>query len=358
MLRIIHCIILASLIFLPAACELHDKDGEMVWPEYRIEYDSNGGLGSMESTLHQYGSKQQLRENTYHRTAWSFEGWTLSRSGAGKIYEDMSSNANKLTQENGATVTLYAKWSFDSPVMIQVATGNFLMGSDDPLAPSLPAPEHEVTVSRFSIGQHPVTQAQYLAVMENNPSHFNYLVNESNHPVETVSWFDAVEFCNKLSLQEGLEQVYSINGMDVTQDITKTGYRLPTEAEWEYAAKGGNGMGSYTMYAGSNTVGDVAWYSGNSTTSRIVKGRSPNGLNIYDMSGNVWEWCWDWYGPYQAGSAENPTGPENGTKRIMRGGSWNDPAEEARTIYRNDQEPDKLSSNCGFRIVRTINPTS
>jgi formylglycine-generating enzyme required for sulfatase activity len=137
-----------------------------------------------------------------------------------------------------------------------------------------------------------------------------------------------------------------------------TGYRLPTEAQWEYAARGGPSAGSYKIYSGSNTVGDVAWYSGNNGASgtatygtKQVGTKSANELGIYDMSGNVYEWCWDWYGSYPSTAQTDPTGASSGSNRVRRGGSWSHSAQEARSAYRSINDPILRNVNMGFRLL-------
>lgn len=209
---------------------------------------------------------------------------------------------------------------------------------------------HSVTVSDFYIGKTEVIQAQYQAVMGKNPSHFK----GDNLPVESVTWHDAVEFCKKLSQKEGVT------------------YRLPTESEWEYAARGGNQSRGYT-YSGSNDLKEVGWYyenSGNRTLdddnwdfdnlkkyncqTQPVGTKQPNELGIYDMSGNVWEWCNDWYdGNYYKNSpSNNPTGPSSGgSNRVLRGGSWYSHASFCRVAYRFSDDAGGNGGN-GFRVVR------
>ena len=194
-----------------------------------------------------------------------------------------------------------------------------------------------------------------------------------------VNWYHAIVFCNRLSVADGLTPAYemqtaantSIWSTDTatwgtvptsTSDSRwnavrvvagTTGYRLPTEAQWEYAAKGGNNSpGSYT-YSGSNNVGEVAWYSFNSINrTREVGKKAPNGLGIYDMSGNVWEWCWDWWGSYTSTAKTNPTGFSSGTNRVIRGGSWYDSAEVTRSASRIDIYPNYRFYDAGFRLAR------
>ena len=201
---------------------------------------------------------------------------------------------------------------------------------------------NRVTVSDFYIGKTEVTQAQYQAVMGTNPSHFK----GNNLPVESVTWFNAIEFCNKLSEMQELQKVYTISGTNVTSNWNANGYRLPTEAEWEFAARGGikaskGFFGGYKYeYSGSNNVGDVAWYSSNSgSKTQPVGTKQPNELGIYDMSGNVWEWCWDWY--------------TEGTNRVLRGGSWISNDGLLRCANRYDNYPYNANYNVGFRLSRT-----
>jgi len=236
--------------------------------------------------------------------------------------------------------------------------GTFTMGSpaSEPRRDDDEGPQHQVTVSSFYMGKYEVTQKEYQRVMGTNPS------KGDNFPVEFVSWFDAVEYCNKRSQKEGLTPAYTRNGDNVTWNKNANGYRLPTEAEWEYAAKGGNGSpGNYT-YSGSNNIGNVAWYEGNSDykTHEVGK-KSPNGLGLYDMSGNVWEWCWDLYGNYSGSAQTDPQGASSGATRVRRGGSWILSAEFARSTQRNMGYPSNgfiygmyANDGFGFRLVRPV----
>ena len=230
-------------------------------------------------------------------------------------------------------------------------------------------PVHMVTLTGFYMGKYQVTQAQYQAVMGSNPS-YSYGVG-NNYPVYFVSWYDAIVFCNKLSIAEGLSPAYRISGSTNPSDwgtvptsrnstwdaavivAGSAGYRLPTEAQWEYAAKGGNGTpGNYT-YSGSNSAGDVAWYSSNSNSmTHEVGKKKANGLGIYDMSGNVFEWCWDWYGDYENGTQTDPVGAAAGDVRMLRGGCWNSNASFTRSASRINYPPDYSYNFVGFRLVR------
>ena len=216
--------------------------------------------------------------------------------------------------------------------MIKVQGGTFTMGCTSEQGSDCydnENPSHRVTVSSFYIGKYEVTQALWEAVMGSNPSDFK----GGNLPVENVSWDNCQEFIRKLNSKTGKN------------------FRLPTEAEWEYAARGGNKSNGY-KYSGSNSIDNVAWYYGNSgNKTHTVGSKSPNELGIYDMSGNVWEWCSDWYGSYSSGSQTNPTGPSSGSYRVLRGGSWYGDAGDCRVSNRNDDDPDGRYGNCGFRLI-------
>jgi formylglycine-generating enzyme required for sulfatase activity len=189
--------------------------------------------------------------------------------------------------------------------------------------------------------------------MGSNPSH-DYGVGP-NYPVYYVSWYSVVEYCNALSNSQGLDPCYTINGTDISWDFSKNGYRLPTEAEWEYAARGGvNHTDNYKYSGTTDNLGDYAWYDSNSgPTTHEVGTKLPNQLGIYDMSGNLWEWCWDWYSGYTADAQTNPLGPESGIERIRRGGNWGYDAYNCRVSNRYDYDPSTASLINGFRLTRT-----
>jgi formylglycine-generating enzyme required for sulfatase activity len=206
--------------------------------------------------------------------------------------------------------------------MVVVDGGTFIMGAsnDDADANDNEKPAHQVTLSGYAIGETEVTQALWLAVIGSNPSYFtpSYSYDENlQRPVEMVSWNDCQTFITKLN------------------QITGKNFRLPTEAEWEFAARGGNLSNGY-RYAGSNNVDDVAWKYGTSNgTTHAVGAKYPNELGLYDMSGNVYEWCLDWYGRYSSGIQTNPIGPTSGSDHVFRGGDWMENAMACRVSYRN-----------------------
>ena len=220
--------------------------------------------------------------------------------------------------------------NFGDIEMVFVKGGTFTMGATSEQgsdAYSDETPTHSVTLSDFYIGKYEVTQAQWRAVMGNNPSYFK----GDNLPVECVSWNDIQKFIKKLNAQTGKN------------------FRLPTEAEWEYAARGGNQSRGY-KYSGSNDRNN-AWYKDNSSSKTHPVGqKQPNELGIYDMSGNVWEWCQDWYGSYSSSSQTNHTGPSSGSARVLRGGGWSYFAWYCRVSFRYGS-PDSSSSDYGFRLV-------
>ncbi|MCQ2313924.1 MAG: SUMF1/EgtB/PvdO family nonheme iron enzyme [Bacteroidales bacterium] len=222
--------------------------------------------------------------------------------------------------------------------MIKVEGGTFTMGASrkkktganyDKDAESDERPIHSVTLGEYYIGEFEVTQELWEAVMGSNPSHFK----GGNLPVEMVSWNDCQGFIVKLNRLTG-----------------KT-FRLPTEAQWEYAARGGSKSKGY-KYSGSNSINDVAWYTDNSgSKTHTVGTKSPNELGIYDMSGNVCEWCQDWYGSYSSGSQTNPTGPSSGSCRVFRGGGWVSGARLCRVSSRYAFTPFSRYYYFGFRLV-------
>lgn len=254
----------------------------------------------------------------------------------------------------------------DGFVLIQ--GGSFVMGSpeDEPWR-SEDETLHTVTVSDFYISPYEVTQKDYETVMGANPSNFS----GENLPVENVSWLDAAEYCNALSKQAGLTPIYTIDGTNVTWDRSANGYRLPTEAEWEYACRAGtttpfntetsispeesNYYGHYPYEIEDNyfSQGNLATRPGEyRQTTVAVDSFSPNGWGLYNMHGNVSEWVWDYYGEYGMDEVSDPTGPDTGTRRVYRGGAWNDFAKNMRSAYRGTLPEEQGSFNIGIRLVR------
>ena len=243
--------------------------------------------------------------------------------------------------------------------MVLIPTGEFMMGAlpDDENARDDEKPRHKVEITKdFYVGKYPVTQKLYLEVMGYNYSNFE----GEDRPVDNVSWFECVEFCNKLSELEGKEPVYTINGENVTCNWHAKGYRLLTEAEWEYCARGGEEH----LYAGSDTIAQVAWYSDNSSgATHPVGDKQKNGFGLYDMSGNIWELCWDAAlydhefnhvdsSVYTMNPRKDPGVHRAAPVRMVRGGSWENGPGGCRSSFRDEDYSSNFGENLGFRFVR------
>ena len=215
--------------------------------------------------------------------------------------------------------------------MVKIEGGTFMMGapSSDAEAYSNEMPQHCVTLSEYYIAETEVTQALWKAVMGSNPSHFQY----PDRPVEEISWNDCKTFIEKLN------------------QLTDKQFRLPTEAEWEYAARGGGNSHGY-KFSGSDNVDDVAWYTDNcGGETHAVKTKAANELGLYDMTGNVLEWCSDWMAAYTADTVTNPQGPAAGFKRVLRGGSLYNDARRLRVTRRSEYNPTFTDYSVGFRLA-------
>ncbi|MDR2149612.1 MAG: SUMF1/EgtB/PvdO family nonheme iron enzyme [Spirochaetaceae bacterium] len=240
-----------------------------------------------------------------------------------------------------------------------IEAGTFVMGSPDYEEGRYKdeGPQHQVTISRpFYMSTTEINQREWMEIMETNPSQFK----GDDLPVEQVSWFDALEYCNRRSALEDLNPVYTIDkdNNTVICDWTANGYRLPTEAEWEYAARGGALRKKNYAYSGSSDVNRVAWYAENSNAMTHPVGmKQANELGLYDMSGNVWEWCWDYYDWYPTEAQVDPVGPEKSLYRVLRGGGWSEPADGVRSATRGGNMPDVHgdggTTGGGFRILRS-----
>jgi formylglycine-generating enzyme required for sulfatase activity len=258
---------------------------------------------------------------------------------------------------------------------VRINGGTFTMGSpaNEPSRRDNEGPQHQVTVSGFYMGKYEVTQKEYQEIMGTNPSYFK----GENLPVERVSWYDMIEYCNKRSQKEGLTPAYTIDKTrsdpnntsssdtvkwTVTWNKNANGYRLPTEAEWEYACRAGTATPFNT---GNNITTSQANYDGNNPYNNNAKGTyrekttpvgsfAPNGWGLYDMHGNVREWCWDWYGGYSNSSQTDPVGAVSGDYRVLRGGDWHYNASDSRSAYRVNRIPEREDYYIGFRLVRPL----
>ena len=243
-----------------------------------------------------------------------------------------------------------------TPKMVLVPGGQFVMGGG--------GSNGLVTLVSYYLSECLITQKQYSYVMGKNPSK---LLGD-DHPVECVNWCEAIIYCNTLSTMNGLTPCYSIgpttdlSKFEATSPVwkrivcnfTANGFRLPTEAEWEFAAREGKALNS-NLYSGSANINSVAWYGENSgITSHNVATKDPNSLQLYDMCGNVAEWCWDYYSVnLVSGSQTNPHGPTIGEMHVKRGGSWLDDPQQCTVFYRSGSAPNGKSSSLGFRICRS-----
>jgi sulfatase modifying factor 1 len=246
----------------------------------------------------------------------------------------------KSTEKHAAKATVPIEASVAKAIqaiddeMIAIKGGGFIMGctnSDDTACYYWEKPDHSVTVSSFSIGKYAITQKQWYAIMGTKP----WIKDCDDCPVVNVSWYDAQMFISKLNQLTGKE------------------YRLPTEAEWEFAARGGNNGLGY-KFAGANNADAVAWYSKISAHQvHTVGQKKPNELGLYDMSGNVWQWCQDWFDPayYKSSPVENPDGPRHGSYRVVRGGSWWSDEQDCRNANRDRYPADARDDDVGFRLV-------
>ena len=238
--------------------------------------------------------------------------------------------------------------------MIFIPGGDFLMGIPQPMiGEKFEKPQHPVRIEHsFLMDATLVTQQLYKAVMGDNPSESS---RGLYYPVENVSWFDAVRFCNALSEQEFLEPVYSFSGKKVSVNWQASGYRLPTEAEWEYVAS----AGTENTFSGSDNAEDVAWFANNAHEhTRYVCSKDPNEWGLFDMTGNVWEWVWDWFSEdayasrEETGPNDNPTGPEVGFRKVNKGGSFQSTVDKLLIQKREFFHPDYRFDDLGFRVMR------
>ena len=282
-------------------------------------------------TFADYGVEKLESNRTYELIVVTYPQYAITQNVTNQSLDSQQSTPQTHPTVSDNTISIPVKDGI-SIDMVRVEAGTFTMGAtaemNDPYDKEKPT--HRVTLTNdYYIGKYEVTQALWQTVMGNNPSYFK----GDNLPVEQVSWKDCKKFLSKLNR------------------ITGKMFRLPTEAEWEYAARGGNKSRGY-QYSGSNNLSDVAWYGNNSgDETHAVGTKQPNELGIYDMSGNVDEWCQDWKGAYSSSSQVNPTGANSGSFRVIRGGSWVNCAVVCRSSYRYGRTPDYRDSHLGLRLV-------
>ncbi len=386
-------LLLATLVF--TGCDLLFPPPA---PEFSVRYEGNGhssGEPPVDAATYPEGAVVTVADRgTLARTGYRFAGWNTSADGSG-VNRDAGSTFAMGAEDH----VLHARWTEDidlPPVvadridMVEVQGGTtFYMGvagaewewvkrvdgrwpGHDPSE----TPRHPVRVSTFLIGKYEITQAQFRSVMGYNisPPHHRELSHADFRPANGVDWYSAVRFCNALSVREGFDPVYGIDAMPlVTVDFSRNGYRLPTEAEWEYAAEGGNRTMGHT-YSGAGRwdapdqglaeLGTVAWYARNSgNVPRIVGTKLPNELGIHDMSGNVWEWSTNFLYSYRASDipAVDPVGARpvaGGNNPMLKGGTYSSLGQNCRVSLRGavppgtEPKPELPLVNSGFRVVR------
>jgi formylglycine-generating enzyme required for sulfatase activity len=345
-----------------------------------VKYSWNGIAGTSKHVTSNPASfdGQSITSTQYKGQSWwtTADNWSGGAWDFATIWQKDADNPPKLrsvggNQDHILQMPPFAEW---------ISGGSFLMGSPasevyEPRETESERPQHTVILTGFYMAKYQITQKQYRTVMGTNPSYFNGGSGrapasgeiQDNRPVEQVSWYDAVEFCNKLSATEKLEPVYTISNRvpaagypitsaTVTANWNKNGYRLPTEAQWEYACRAGtttafNDGQSFLSGSPSN----AAWHILNSGNITHEVGRKQhNNWGLYDMHGNVKEWCWDYYDEhaYTDNLSQNPPGPSSGYGRVIRGGFYYDVPKEQRSAARSYAEPGYCDSGIGFRVVR------
>ncbi|GHU21324.1 hypothetical protein FACS1894172_14560 [Spirochaetia bacterium] len=348
-----------------AVSELNKKNAEISKLEQDIT-SKDSIISGLEARFNEFTAQNERLKTELEQKTASLQDVEREKLALSANLEKAASELNKKNAEN-------EKQSTVTPAnFARIPGGTFTMGSPE----SEPdrndnEVQHKVTVSSFSMSKYEVTQKEWVEVMGNNPSYFK----GDSLPVENVSWYDAIEYCNARSQEEGLTPAYTINkslkdsnntnssdGLKwvVTWDRNANGYRLPTEAEWEYACRAGTPTPFST---GNNITTDQANYDGRYPYNGNAKGAyrqktidvgnfAPNAWGLYDMSGNVWEWCWDWYGNYSSSSQADPTGAAVGSNRALRGGSWDYYAGTLRSAARSRSSATDRDDLVGFRVVR------
>ncbi|HQC09090.1 MAG TPA: bifunctional serine/threonine-protein kinase/formylglycine-generating enzyme family protein [Candidatus Cloacimonas acidaminovorans] len=236
--------------------------------------------------------------------------------------------------------------------MVLVPADTLVMGNISPEAEDDEFPLLTIGIPAFYISKKEISQAEWMMVFPNNPAHSK----DPELPVENVNFYDIIDFCNQKSILDGFEPCYDYYDDEVVCNFSANGYRLPTEAEWEFAAKGGK-RNDFFVYSGSDKADEVGWYNENSDAQSHPSGqKKPNQLGIYDLSGNIFEWVWNWYVPYSSRNYDPYKGPDKGIDKVIRGGSWYHNASEMRVTNRNFAKPYTKNAYLGFRVVRTYSP--
>ena len=361
-------------------------------PKYQISFSVEGGNGTLKATADgvaetetspitvEHGKTVTFTatpSSGYEVKTWTNNGEPIAAAGTNNTYTHTVTKAADIRVSFTRTIYTVNEISFTMK-KIAAVTGKSVghpdivgyTGAND-------NKPHSISLSAYLIGETEVTQELWQAVMGDNPSWFKGSSNppdgdeeQGKRPVENINWYHAIAFCNKLSIACGLELCYTVSGVNFATlhfnnipkwddgtwnnavcDLNKNGFRLPTEAEWEWAAMGG----TEHKWAGTNDkneLGTYAWYEANSNDkTHQVKLKSPNGYGLYDMTGNVGEWCWDWYGSLSDVLPPNYTGAASGNMRVTRGGSWSANENYALRAYRSPVKPDENYRIGGLRVV-------
>jgi uncharacterized repeat protein (TIGR02543 family) len=346
---------------------------------YTVTFNSNGGSTVAAQTVTSGGKATEPTNVT--KTGYTLKGWYKE--------ETFTTKWNFASDTVTANITLYAEWIVNAhgALMKRTVSGKeikFRYVPSGKFQRDGTAANVTVITQDYWLSETEVTQELFQAVMETNPSYHTSDAasgeTQEKRPVEYVNWYAAIAFCNKLSVADEKEPVYSVSGIDwsmldynsiptstdstwdaVTQDLSRNGYRLPTEMEWMWAAMGAdktaqpNTTGYNKAFAGSNrntNIGEYAWHSSNSSDKTHEAGKkAANELSLSDMSGNVWEWVWDWYGSYSSGELTDLTGPASGTARVIRGGGWYGNASDCAVANRYSSAPYDRDGGIGFRVL-------
>ncbi|MFC1509175.1 SUMF1/EgtB/PvdO family nonheme iron enzyme [Candidatus Omnitrophota bacterium] len=328
------------------------RSGGQVESRKMLLLDGGGAIsGSKEFHSYNTAAKQTLpAEASYYTVTALKDGY--------HDYSKENVDINNISTFD-ITLTPYETNIYNGITFVTIPGGTFRMGDIQNYNQyDYEKPVHDVTISGFEMSIYEITQGQYRAVIGSNPSHFS---GSDDLPVEQVSWYDAVKFCNRLSEQMGYEKCYDESSWAC--DFSKNGFRLPTEAEWEYACRAGT---ETYFYSGNNLSSNgrtstdldkAGWYDGNSGNKNHPVGqKEPNAFGLYDMHGNMWEWCNDWWiRVYTSDSVTNPVEPLSGSYPVLRGGSWGNYAMYCRSAFRNRGTPTDTDIYIGFRVVRSPN---
>ena len=357
--KILAMIAIFALAFSFAGCKSDDSDSSD--DDVTISGGSTSGNGSSNGSSS--GSNTSGGGNSGNTSDDSSGGSSSGGSDTGSSSGSGSESGNTGGSSSGSSEQV-PEGFVKIPAALIAGTENWM-----PEASLVFVSGRKMEIASFYMSDHEVTRGEYKAVIGSDPSTASARDKNENNPVNYVSWYDTLVYCNTRSIKENLTPCYKINGStdpsdwksvpttknnsawdEAKCDFTANGYRLPTEAEWEWAARGGK---DYTTYAGSNDIDEVAWYTVNTndTGTRDVKTKNPNGYGLYDMSGNVWEWCWDWDGDI---SSDTPsTGSASDSCRVLRGGCWYLDAKYAQIALREHDFPNFRSNYRGLRVVCT-----